>query len=188
MAKTFELPGVRVCFDIDRSETLSEPHRCRHCFPGFGDRGRRDTLLSLEIRKGCSLYSCRHGSPLVRLVSAPSWSATSVRSRHSSVMCSLTWKRFWPASRTEPSPLVRSIREWPHMAVSKGSFPITPPSQEVGRIDSGDAVHKGTGISSSHAMIREGEPAVGCSEDGHSTRGSSAHGGRRSAWPMASVA
>jgi hypothetical protein len=53
-----------------------------------------------------------------------------VCSRHSRVACSLTWKHFSPASRTEPSPLVRSIRQEPHIAVTKGSFSITIPSQQ----------------------------------------------------------
>ena len=57
MAKTFELACVRVCFDIDCSETFSEPHRCRHGFPGLAERRQSDTLLSPEIRKGCSLYT-----------------------------------------------------------------------------------------------------------------------------------
>ena len=55
MAKTFELACVRVCFDIDRAETDREPHRCRHGLPGLAERRQSDTLLPLEIRKGCSL-------------------------------------------------------------------------------------------------------------------------------------
>jgi len=55
-----------------------------------------------------ALYSCRHRSPPVRVVSAPSWSATSVRSRHSSVMCSLTWKRFWPPG-AQSHPLLSEV-------------------------------------------------------------------------------
>src|SRR5260370_12494626 len=38
----------------------------------------------------------------------------------------------WSKNRAEPFSLVRSIRGWPHMAISKGSFPITRPSQEGG--------------------------------------------------------
>src|SRR5260370_38447121 len=55
MAQTFELPCVRVCFDIDRAETDREPHRCRHVFPGLAERRQTDTLVSPQIRKGCSL-------------------------------------------------------------------------------------------------------------------------------------
>src|SRR5436190_12164931 len=55
IAKTFELASVPVCFSIDHSETFSEPHRCRHCFPCLAERRQSDTLLSPEIRKGCSL-------------------------------------------------------------------------------------------------------------------------------------
>jgi hypothetical protein len=96
MAQTFELACVRVCFDIDRAETLGKPHRCRHGLPALADLRQRDKLLFAEVRKGCSLDNCRDGSPHVRLIVVPSWSATLVCSRHSRKMCSLTWKLLQP--------------------------------------------------------------------------------------------
>jgi hypothetical protein len=42
--------------------------------------------------------------------------------------------------QTEPSTLVKSIREWPHMDVSIGDFSITCPSQEGGRIYIGEVL------------------------------------------------
>src|SRR5258708_19795195 len=89
-------------------------------------------MLSLPADDRIRLLVDGIPSPPVRVVSAPSWSATSVRSRHSSVMYSLTWKRFWPPCGQSQSPLVRTIRQWPHIAVSKGTFPITRPSHAEG--------------------------------------------------------
>jgi hypothetical protein len=50
MAQTFELACVGVCFDIDRPETLSKPHRGRYGLPALAERRQRDTLLFAEVR------------------------------------------------------------------------------------------------------------------------------------------
>src|SRR5207248_421932 len=122
---------------IDRPKTLSEHHPCRHGLPGLAERRQSDTLLSPEVRKGCSLYNCRHGSPPMRLVAAPSWRATSECSHPSSVVCFLNWKRFLPPDgQSNPILYEDSIRGCRHIAVTKGDFPITKKSQYAGGIDS----------------------------------------------------
>jgi hypothetical protein len=48
MAKAFELACVRACSDIDRAETLSEHHWCRHGLPAHPDASRLSLVPLLK--------------------------------------------------------------------------------------------------------------------------------------------
>ncbi len=62
--------------------------------------------------------------------------------------------------RTEPSHRVRSIRSWPPMAVTKGSFPISSPSQSGG-IDSGSFSTLLGGLTTTRFPLVRAEPYRG---------------------------